>query len=741
MSFLRNLGHQAGSLVSGAVETAKKRQSAARHRSPSVSVEIDALELELICGNGLIAADKNGKSDPYVKIYAANAKLESKVKPKTLDPKWNQTFYLEETEESIRFDVYDKDRLDKDDFLGWAEVDASEVAGDAYDEPREFKLDVYTKKGSTDKTHGTITITLTRTKIPASKLSYKGARRKYAKIVGTQRLMVDVIEARKLLVADSDGFSDPYVRLKVGKKKYKKTTVVYSNLNPVWNERFQLDVPEGTEDLLQIQVYDRDVGIGNDDLIGQCEVKFHQNETNVRVEDYYRLHLDTKEGRIDAGWIKLGTTLMEQGKAIVINNANKVSVEIVKAVQLKSTPKAFVEVELGHSMMYTEIVSAKESPKWESVFQLPITDVYQDVILSVYSGDYDDKKFLGRVMMPILDIKNKQQEYFVLKDEECLHPVGGEIQLAFEASYSSMKPYLNLIKRHDKVDYSAKAAEQRGGLLTGTRMLSKKVRRIRGHTKRINQLIKDIKSLIAPIQYILNWKNEAWTVMWMILWVPICLLFRAWMVPAALSIYYTYNFYFNNVSKRFDVNEDGFYVAEFVKDKKSAEEEAEEEEEMEMEEKEEEVKEDPKKQPTMKKSTIKSALRFANIADTNLDFVASIGERFENLANWSSPQITRVVVLGMSFLTIVLFLLPFNIFVMVGGLGFCTFKFYKTHIKPPKTEKQKLRKPSNELVNMILRLPTHQLKLQRARLQPSHTKIKKSRMKQKLDRADSKGKV
>lgn len=411
---------------------------------------------------------------------------------------------------------------------------------------------------------------------------------------------------------------------------------------------------------------------------------------------------------------------------------------MVKAVKLKSVDKAFVEIELGHSMMYTERVAAKDTPKWESVFQLPITDVYQDVILSLYSGDYDDKKFMGRVMMPILEIQNKQQEYFVLKDEDCLHPVGGELQLAFEASYSSTKPYLNLIKRHDKVDYSAKAAEQRAGLLSGTRMLSKKVRRIRGHTKRINQLIKDVKSLMAPVQYILNWKNEAWTVMWMILWVPICLFFRAWMVPAGFSVYYTSSYFSNNKGKKFEVNDDGFYRSEFVKDKKSAEEMAEEEEEKAMEEEEKEAKEDPKKQPTMKKSTMKSALRFANIADTQLDFVASLGERFENLANWSTPQITRVVVLGLSMLSIVLLLLPFNLFVMFGGLGFCTFKFYKTHIKAPKTEKQKLRKPSNELVNMILRLPTHQLKVQRARLEPHSTKIKKSRMTQKLDRADSK---
>ena len=407
-------------------------------------------------------------------------------------------------------------------------------------------------------------------------------------------------------------------------------------------------------------------------------------------------------------------------------------------MNLKSVDKAFVEIELGHSMMYTEIIGGKQTPKWESVFQLPITDVYQDVILSVYSGDYDDKKFMGRVMMPILDIQNKQQEYFVLKDEECLHPVGGELQLAFEASYAAIKPYMNLIKRHDKVDYSAKAAEQRGGLLSGTRMLSKKVRRIRGHTKRMNQLIKDVKSLLAPIQYILNWKNEAWTLMWMVLWVPMCIFFRAWMVPAAFTIYYLYNFQFNNASKTFTFNEDGFYQAEFVKDKKSAEEEAEEEEEKEMEEEEEQTKQDPKKQPTMKKSTIKSALRFANIADTQLDFVASLGERFENLANWSTPQITRVVVIGMAFLTAILLVLPFNIFVMFGGLGFCTFKFYKTHIKKPKTEKQKLRKPSNELINMILRLPTHQAKIQRSRLQPHSTKIKKSRMTKKLDRADSK---
>lgn len=49
------------------------------------------------------------------------------------------------------------------------------------------------------------------------------------------KLHVRVQEARNLAAKDSNGLSDPYVRLQLGSSK-AKSKIIYKNLNPVWNE-------------------------------------------------------------------------------------------------------------------------------------------------------------------------------------------------------------------------------------------------------------------------------------------------------------------------------------------------------------------------------------------------------------------------------------------------------------------------------------------------------------------------
>ena len=49
-------------------------------------------------GKDLAARDLNGLSDPYVKITLLPDKkhrLETKIKMKTLNPRWDETFYFE----------------------------------------------------------------------------------------------------------------------------------------------------------------------------------------------------------------------------------------------------------------------------------------------------------------------------------------------------------------------------------------------------------------------------------------------------------------------------------------------------------------------------------------------------------------------------------------------------------------------------------------------------------------------
>ncbi|KAF8410889.1 hypothetical protein HHK36_003426 [Tetracentron sinense] len=86
-------------------------------------------------------------------------------------------------------------------------------------------------------------------------------------------LLVGVIEARNLRATDLNGSSDPYVRLQLGKHRFK-TKVVKKSLNPSWGEDFSFRVEDLKEELI-VSVMDEDKYF-NDDFVGQLKVPVSQ---------------------------------------------------------------------------------------------------------------------------------------------------------------------------------------------------------------------------------------------------------------------------------------------------------------------------------------------------------------------------------------------------------------------------------------------------------------------------------
>ena len=71
-------------------------------------------------------------------------------------------------------------------------------------------------------------------------------------------LSVKVVRAMKLKKKDIMGASDPYVKMKLSEDKLpsKKTTVKHKNLNPEWNEEFNMVVKDPESQALEVIVYD-----------------------------------------------------------------------------------------------------------------------------------------------------------------------------------------------------------------------------------------------------------------------------------------------------------------------------------------------------------------------------------------------------------------------------------------------------------------------------------------------------
>jgi hypothetical protein len=83
---------------------------------------------------------------------------------------------------------------------------------------------------------------------------------------------IKIVSAEDLKPCDVNGLSDPYVVLSDEHgRRIAKTRTIWGNLNPRWDEVF--DVPTTGSLWLAATVWDRDKLVKNHDLCGRCYVK------------------------------------------------------------------------------------------------------------------------------------------------------------------------------------------------------------------------------------------------------------------------------------------------------------------------------------------------------------------------------------------------------------------------------------------------------------------------------------
>lgn len=88
------------------------------------------LRVHLISGSDLVAMDKNGTSDPYVKFKLNGRMLhKSKTVHRDLNPVWDETFVVpvEDPFQPINVKVFDYDWGLQDDFMGTTKLDLTQV--------------------------------------------------------------------------------------------------------------------------------------------------------------------------------------------------------------------------------------------------------------------------------------------------------------------------------------------------------------------------------------------------------------------------------------------------------------------------------------------------------------------------------------------------------------------------------------------------------------------------------------
>ncbi|XP_042589199.1 rabphilin-3A-like isoform X1 [Cyprinus carpio] len=251
--------------------------------------EKNELRCNIIKAKGLKPMDSNGLADPYVKLHllpgaSKSNKLRTKTIRTTLNPVWNETLVYhgitneDMQKKTLRLSVSDEDKFGHNEFIGETRVVLK-------------KLKLNQKK--------TFNVCLERA-IPVRRTAGAGASRGMAlyeeelkddgeaeergRILISltynsqqSRLIVGVVRCAHLAAMDSNGYSDPFVKIylkpDMGKKAKNKTQIKKKTLNPEFNEEFSYEVKhaELAKKTLDVSVWDYDMGKSND-FIGGCQL-------------------------------------------------------------------------------------------------------------------------------------------------------------------------------------------------------------------------------------------------------------------------------------------------------------------------------------------------------------------------------------------------------------------------------------------------------------------------------------
>ncbi|XP_075885697.1 rabphilin-3A [Nelusetta ayraudi] len=250
--------------------------------------ETHALNCCIVKAKGLKPMDSNGLADPYVKLHllpgaSKSNKLRTKTLKNTLNPVWNETLVYhgisdeEMSRKTLRLSVSDEDKFGHNEFIGETRVALKKLK---FDQKKDFSVClervIPVKKAVGGQSRG---MALYEDDLNEGDDSEDRGRILVSLTYNSQqsRLIVGVVRCAHLAAMDSNGYSDPFVKVylkpDMGKKAKNKTQIKKKTLNPEYNEEFSYEIKYGelAKKSLEISVWDYDMGKSND-FIGGCQL-------------------------------------------------------------------------------------------------------------------------------------------------------------------------------------------------------------------------------------------------------------------------------------------------------------------------------------------------------------------------------------------------------------------------------------------------------------------------------------
>ncbi|KAJ9549054.1 hypothetical protein OSB04_021597 [Centaurea solstitialis] len=251
-------------------------------------------------------------------------------------------------------------------------------------------------------------------------------------------LHVKVLRAIKLKKKDLLGASDPYVKIKLTESKLpsKKTSVKHKNLNPEWNEEFNMVIKDPESQAVEFQVYDWEQ-VGKHDKMGMNVVPLkelvpHEAKVltlellkNMDPNDVKRevtranavelLYKPFKEEDMpafeDAGDVQKAPAGTPAGGGVLV-----VRVHEAQDVEGKHHTNPYVRILFRGEEKKTKHVKKNRDPRWDEEFTFtleepPMNDKLHVEVASASSriGLLHPKESLGYIDISLADVVHNRR--------------------------------------------------------------------------------------------------------------------------------------------------------------------------------------------------------------------------------------------------------------------------------------------------------------------------------------------
>ncbi|KAG1925809.1 extended synaptotagmin-2, partial [Pimephales promelas] len=413
-------------------EVLKRNESVVSKTAKPPSAAIMALYLDK--AEALPMKKGNKDPNPIAQISVQDVTRDSRICWNTVNPQWEDafTFFIRDpSKENISVQVKDNDRVQ---VLGSLSIPVSHLLSSP-----DLTLDQWfnlENSGSESRIHINTVLrvlcldesAVTSSLLSSGPLSKSSASRPqkttpHSSFASEGLLRIHLVEAQNLVAKDNlmggmvKGKSDPYVKIQIGGETFK-SQVIKENLNPTWNEMYEVVLTQLPGQDLTLEVFDKDMDM-KDDFMGRLKMNLSDIISSQYINEWFSLS-DVKRGRVHLAleWLptvtqpeKLQQVLLYQSKTSYTNKTVPsaallfVYVERAHELPLKKSgkePKVGVELILRGTSHRTTVCDRNSSPQWDEAFHFLVRNPFNEDLVVKLSHNWDFS--LGSVVIPIKEL-------------------------------------------------------------------------------------------------------------------------------------------------------------------------------------------------------------------------------------------------------------------------------------------------------------------------------------------------